>query len=402
MNSFKRKIILIGSVLLVLSAVVSFYSYYKLHSVHSLIERNRIFEIPFSQSLSELKANFESYRFEVNKIVSAPASYSADDIKNSIYKTQTEGNLSKIRSMASNYDSYLKKIEEVDKAFKNYVVASSAIVEAFSSSADMDSKKEENIKNFSEIMKSNDAAFFATLYELDNEVSQNTVLGISVVRSYFKNAGLWILALLLLMLLSFCALYIYVSKVSNFVKAVNTSLEDIRDGHYNAEEISQNIPLASELEFFELADKVTRLSTLIYNDVTLNKENITKLENEVLRLKTINAYTVSILNSLDMGIMVTDSLLRVSFVNYEFEKFWRVKRSSVVDTVVEDLPFIRIIDGWKDALKLGKLSSFNAKYKLTGKKSKDVTFYVMPLKDHGGKGNIGTITLTKATEATVK
>jgi signal transduction histidine kinase len=197
------------------------------------------------------------------------------------------------------------------------------------------------------------------------------------------------------MFLSFCALYVYVSRVSNFVKAVNTSLEDIRDGHYNAEEISQNIPFASETEFFELADKVTRLSSLIYNDVTLNKENVKKLEDEVLRLKNITTYTTSILNSLDSGIMVTDSLLRVSFVNYEFEKFWRIKRSSVVDTVVEDLPFIRLIDGWKDALKSGKPCYFKSKYKLTGKKSKEVDFCVMPLKDANGKDSIGTITLTK-------
>jgi hypothetical protein len=401
-NSFKRKIILIGSVLLVLSALVSSYSYYKLNSIYGLIERNKIFEIPFSQSLSELKANFESYRFEVNKIVSAPTTYSAEDIKNSIFKTQTENQILKIQRMAANYDMYSQKVEEADKAFKNYVVAAAAIVDAFSSSADMDSQKEENIKSFSEIMKNNDAAFTTALSELDNQVQQNMVLGTTVVRSYFANAGFWILMLFIFMFLSFCALYIYVSRVSNFVKAVNTSLEDIRDGHYNAEEISQNIPFASEMEFFELADKVTRLSSLIYNDVTLNKENISKLENEVLKLKTVTTYTTAILNSLDMGIMVTDSLLKVSFVNYEFEKFWRIKRNHVVDTVVEDLPFIRLIDGWKDALKSGKTSCFKSKYKLAGKKSKDVDFCVMPLKDANGKASIGTITITRPTEASVK
>lgn len=381
--------------LLVLSALVSSYSYYKLNSIYSLIERNKLFEIPFSQSLSELKANFESYRFEVNKIVSAPTSYSSEDIKNSIFKTQTENQILKIQRMAANYDMYSQKVGEADKAFKNYVIAAAAIVDAFSSSADMDSQREENIKSFSEIMKNNDAAFTTALSDLDNQVQQNMVLGTTVVRSYFSNAGFWILMLFIFMFLSFCALYIYVSRVSNFVKAVNTSLEDIRDGHYNAEEISQNIPFASEMEFFELADKVTRLSSLIYNDVTLNKENISKLENEVLKLKTVTTYTTAILNSLDMGIMVTDSLLKVSFVNYEFEKFWRIKRSHVVDTVVEDLPFIRLIDGWKDALKSDKTSCFKSKYKLAGKKSKDVDFCVMPLKDTNGKGSIGTITITR-------
>jgi len=382
-------------VLLVLSALVSFYSYYKLNSIYSLIERNKIFEIPFSQSLSELKVNFDSYRFEVNKIVSAPTSYTSDDIKNSIFKMQTENQISKLQKMSEKYPVYSTKLDEANKAFKNYFVAAAAIVDAFSSSADMDSQRAANINSFSDIMKSNEAAFTATLETLDVTVAKNMILGTSVVRSYFSNAGLWVWTLFIFMFFSFAALYFYVTKVSVFIKAVNTSLEDIRDGHYSPDEISSNIPLTSEAEFFELADKVTRISSLIYNDININKESIKNLEDEILRLRTITTYTTSILNSLDSGIMVTDSLLRVSFVNYEFEKFWRIKRSAVVDSGVEDLPFIRLIDGWKEALTSGKTKYFTSSYKTTSKKSKNVDFCVMPLKDSTGKAAIGTITLTK-------
>lgn len=381
--------------LLVLSALVSFYSYYKLNSIYSLIERNKIFEIPFSQSLSELKVNFDSYRFEVNKIVSAPTSYTSDDIKNSIFKMQTENQISKLQKMSEKYPVYSTKLDEANKAFKNYFVAAAAIVDAFSSSADMDSQRAANINSFSDIMKSNEAAFTATLETLDVTVAKNMILGTSVVRSYFSNAGLWVWTLFIFMFFSFAALYFYVTKVSVFIKAVNTSLEDIRDGHYSPDEISSNIPLTSEAEFFELADKVTRISSLIYNDININKESIKNLEDEILRLRTITTYTTSILNSLDSGIMVTDSLLRVSFVNYEFEKFWRIKRSAVVDSGVEDLPFIRLIDGWKEALTSGKTKYFTSSYKTTSKKSKNVDFCVMPLKDSTGKAAIGTITLTK-------
>jgi len=395
MSSFRRKILTLGATLLVMSALVSFYSYYKMNSIYGLIERNKVFEIPFSAALSELKANYESYRFEVNKIVSAPTSYSSYDVKSSIFKTQTETQLLKVKDMAEKYEAYSKELDEANKNFKNYVVSAAAIVDAFSSSADMDSQKESNIKSFSEIMKTSDAAFTNTLLQLDSDVSQNMVLGTSAVHKYFASAGFWVWTLFILMLISFAALFFYVSKVSNFVKAVNASLEDIRDGHYDADQIAENIPLVSEMEFFELADKVTRLSSLIYNDMTLNKDKIGNLEDEVVRLRTISSYTTAILNSIDSGIMVTDSLLKVSFVNYEFEKFWRVKKSSVIDTGVEDLPFIRLIEGWKDALKTGKTCYFKSKYKLPGKKSKEMDFCVMPLKDSNGKETIGTITLTR-------
>ena len=395
MKSFRKKILLISAVLLTLSALVSFYSYYKLNSIYGVIERNKIFEIPFSQSLSGLKANFDSYRFEVNKIVSAPTSYTSDDIKNSIFKIQTEAQISKLQKMSEAYPDYSSKIDEANKAFKNYFVAAAAIVDAFSASTDMDNQKETTINSFSQIMKDNEAAFTSTLENLDTTVGKNMILGSSAVRSYFSSAGFWVWSLFILMVFSFGALCFYVTRVSNFIKAVNTSLEDIRDGHYHPEEISDNIPLTSDVEFFELADKVTRISSLIHNDLTLNKETVKNLEDDILRLRTITTYTTSILNSLDSGIMVTDNLLKVSFINQEFEKFWRVKRSSVVDSGVEDLPFIRLIDGWKDALKSGKINYFTSTYKMTGKKSKDVNFCVMPLKDSTGQTSIGTITLTK-------
>jgi len=394
-KSFRKKILLISAVLLTLSALVSFYSYYKLNSIYGVIERNKIFEIPFSQSLSGLKANFDSYRFEVNKIVSAPTSYTSDDIKNSIFKIQTEAQISKLQKMSEAYPDYSSKIDEANKAFKNYFVAAAAIVDAFSASTDMDNQKETTINSFSQIMKDNEAAFTSTLENLDTTVGKNMILGSSAVRSYFSSAGFWVWSLFILMVFSFGALCFYVTRVSNFIKAVNTSLEDIRDGHYHPEEISDNIPLTSDVEFFELADKVTRISSLIHNDLTLNKETVKNLEDDILRLRTITTYTTSILNSLDSGIMVTDNLLKVSFINQEFEKFWRVKRSSVVDSGVEDLPFIRLIDGWKDALKSGKINYFTSTYKMTGKKSKDVNFCVMPLKDSTGQTSIGTITLTK-------
>ena len=402
-RSFRRKILTLGLILLALSAVVSFYSYYKLNSVYGLIERNKIFEIPFSQALSELKADFESYRFEVNKIVSAPTSYISDDVKNSVYKLQTENQIYKIKRMAESYGLYVDSVTEADKAFKNYVVAASAIVDAFSSSADMDSQKETNIQSFADIMKNNEAAFNVAITDLDKKVSDNMVLGTSAVRSYFSNAGFWVWTLFIFMVFSFAALLLYVTRVSNFVKAVNTSLEDIRDGHYDMDDLSANIPMVSESEFFELADKVTKIASLIYNDTTINKDKLSNYEDEIQRLKAITSYTTAILNSLDSGIMVTDNLLRVSFVNYEFEKFWRVKRSSVIDSGIEDLPFVRLVKGWKDALKKSVSDSstevkpfyFQGSYKSTSKKTKDVDMCIMPLKDSTGKEVIGTITLTK-------
>ena len=122
--------------------------------------------------------------------MSAPTSYISDDVKNSVYKLQTENQIYKMKRMAESYGLYIDSVTDADKAFKNYVVAASAIVDAFSSSADMDSQKETNIQSFADIMKNNETAFNVAITELDKKVSENMVLGTSAVRSYFSSADI--------------------------------------------------------------------------------------------------------------------------------------------------------------------------------------------------------------------
>jgi hypothetical protein len=110
------------------------------------------------------------------------------------------------------------------------------------------------------------------------------------------------------------------------------------------------------------------------------------------------------MNSLHDGVMITNDILKVSFVNLAFEKMWRVKRTTLLDKDAKELALINSVKGWKESLSKTlysgvnstKVVSIDVESKGSDKSSnKKLKMYIMPLKDLNAKEVTGTITIIK-------
>ena len=194
----------------------------------------------------------------------------------------------------------------------------------------------------------------------------------------------------------------YSKKISDYIFKVANSAARIRGDQFDPDDVSNNIPIVDEAELFDLADKITKLAKTVHDDSAGYVNRISFLENDNARQKIIATYTTSILNSINVPVMVTDSMLKVSFINAEFEKMWKIKKANIVDVDVADLPFMRMVDGWKDALSkvsLGDvkkpLLSFKGEFKVSSKTKRNLELQIMPLLDHNAKDILGTLTIVK-------
>ena len=208
---------------------------------------------------------------------------------------------------------------------------------------------------------------------------------------------LWVLDIVFII-----GMVVYSKKVSNYIFMVTDCVSKIKDDQFTPDDISNNIPIHDEIELFELADKITHLAKTIHDDSSGYKDRIHYLEGDNTKHKIVSAYMSSIFNSIDVAVMSTDSLLKVSFVNAEFERLWKMKRSSVVDTDVADLPFIKMIKGWSDALSktvMGdnkkEIITFKGEFKISTKTKRNLEFHVMPLKDQNTRDILGSLTVIR-------
>jgi transcriptional regulator with PAS, ATPase and Fis domain len=200
---------------------------------------------------------------------------------------------------------------------------------------------------------------------------------------------------------------VYSKKISNYISKVSVSTGKIKGNDFKLEDVSRGIPMYNETELFDLADKVTKLATTVHNDTSNYKDRILHLENDNAKHRVISTYTTSILNSINLPIMVTDSLLKVSFVNSEFEKLWKIKSSNVVDVDIVDLPFVRVVDGWQESLskitrdeKKKDFITFKGEFRVSTKTKRRLEFQIMPLKDQKAREILGSLTIVK--DLTVK
>ncbi len=388
-----------------------FYSIYRVSHIDSLVEQDKRFFIPANKELSYLEALFASYQLETNKMMSQPAKYDPYDIQNNPLKVQIDEKLELLSRMIYSFSSRynmedfaknLDLIENISKSFRNYNVSATAIVEAFSKEARSDNQGFLNISEFVSIIRKSEDSIIRDINSLSHDWSQKIVLGSKSLARQFNSMTVILTILWIVLLLSMVLFAWYGKNLSDKIMAAAQALSKLLSGRYSPSDLISRLPNASDLEIFELLDGVSKLSKSISDDAEGFRNRINFLENDNARNKVVATYTSAILNSLDVAILVTDDLLRVSFVNESFEKIWKIKRSSVIDAELVDLPFVRMVEGWKDALSKVVLSetrdvgfNFKGEFKVSTKTKKKLEFKIMPLKSSSGKELLGTVSIMR-------
>jgi len=379
MVTFKGRVYIFGTVFIFIIAALSLYLLYQISYMSGLSEKDRNTYATTSSDIHYVQGMFGAYQFEVNRMISSPSGYSASDVSTSPIRRTIEEKLENIG------DDDLKKI------FRNYNVSVEAVLGVFS--AGKESRDVEGINNFVDMIKSSSDSFNARTEEISNDITSKITASASNFERNVSRAGIVVFALLLFCAVFVVSFFVYANRATSFIKKVGDAVKRMHGLNFNKSDVSDSIPFAHEEEFFELSDRVTNLATVISDNMKWMNERSTSMENDAERGKLVATYITSIMNSINIGIMVTDNLLRVSFVNSEFEKFWRVKRSRIVDVDVNDLPFMRLINGWKDTLE--RTLKDNGKTTTPSVlRTSRVLLSVMPMRSSDGREVIGTITVT--------
>ncbi len=408
MKSFVRKQIIWGAVFLFFASIFIAYTAYELNRTQSVI-----FGVPpcYNELLEEsnfIGGLFNAYEYEVNKMIASPRSYSTSDIENNPLARRISEKTASImmnsRSCAGAYDAIGSELELLSKSLRDINLATGGLIEAFSSS---DPRNQDllNVGSFTNIIQSAQLTITDNISQIKKVLASKNPLGSN--KQLFEVSRAFLLILMLTCIL-FCVVILVKSyRVSRYLLRLKEVLFKIKRGEVNTKELMSYVGDPVDSELFELYDSVSGISMMVEDYTKEQKERTYNLNDELSRYKVISTYTTSIINSLSDGVMVTDDILKVSFVNASFEKFWRVKRTSIIDQDAKELPFIRLVKGWKEALSKvlysgvsgSKAISFEAEYRLSEKTSaKKVKFYILPLKDSQGKEIIGTVTLTRPVE----
>lgn len=411
MGTFKGRFFLIAFISFLLCSVFLFYSIYRVSHIDDLVEQDKRFFIPASKELSYLEALFSSYQLETNKMISQPAKYDPYDIQNNPLKVQIDEKLELLSRMVYSFSSrynvedaakHMDLLENISKSFRNYNVSATAVVEAFSKEDRSDNQGFINISEFVSIIRKSEDSIVRDLNSLSYDWGQKIVLGTKSLAKQFNSMTVILTILWIVLLLSLVLFAWYGRSLSDKVMAAAGALSKLISGRYSPNDLISRLPNAGDLETFELLDGVSKLSKSINDDAEGFRNRINFLENDNARNKVVATYTSAILNSLDTAILVTDDLLRVSFVNESFEKIWKIKRSSVIDAELVDLPFVRMVEGWKEALLKVVLSdtkdvefNFKGEFKVSTKTKKKLEFKIMPLKTSSGKERLGTVSIMR-------
>lgn len=413
MKSFRGRILFAGTIAVLIGSFLLFYSIYRVSSLDDLMIKDKVFFIPLTKEITELNGLYQSYEMNINKIASEPANYSVYQIQNSPLKALIEAKIDRILQMMNTFyaknphlDSkqYLDNMEQLKKSFKDYNVAIVAIVQGLKN--EDFSKNQEfafvNIDKFYSIVKDADTSVSSAINSiitlLDDSVtigSKNTSLHLGIVVKFLLFIWIIDVAFIVWMFIYGRKVTSYITKVSNAVAKIDKHEFDVND--------ATNIPIRGEKELFELGDKVSKLAKNIHDGTSGYRDRISYVETDNTRQKIIATYTTSILNSMNVPVMVTDNLLKVSFVNAEFEKLWKVKKANMVDVEIADLPFVRVVEGWHDSLSKIMLSdgkkdliSFNGEFRVSTKAKRKLELHIMPLRDQNPTRDIlGTVTIIR-------
>ncbi|MEI6092218.1 MAG: hypothetical protein WCQ47_00865 [bacterium] len=414
MKSFRARILFAGSIAILIGSFLLFYSMYRVSNLNGLIVKDKVFFIPLTKEVTELNGLFQSYQLNINKIASEPANYTVYQIQNSPLKALIESKIDKISQMITTFytnnpdleaKKYLNNIEQVKKSFKDYNVAIVAIVQGLKVE-DVNKNQEfafVNIDKFYNIVKDADASVSTSINSiiasLDDSIttgSKDTSLRLGIVVKFLF--FIWIIDVAFIFWM-----FIYIKKISSYIAKVASSVAKIDKNEFDIKDVTDSIPILSEKELFELGDKVTSLARNIYEGTNGFRNRISYVETDNTRQKIIANYTTAILNSMDTAVMVTDNLLKVSFVNAEFEKLWKVKNTSMVDVEIADLPFVRVVEGWHDSLSKIMLSdgkkdliSFSGEFRVSTKAKRNLELHIMPLRDQNPtRDMLGTVTIIR-------
>ena len=411
MGTLKGKFFLIAFVSFLLCSMFLFYSIYRILHIDDLVEHDKRFFIPATKELSYLEALFQSYQLEINKMISQPAKYDPYDIQNNPLKSQIDEKIELMSRMtysfSSRYDiddagKYMEMFDNISKSFRNYNISATAILSAFSKDNRSNNQGFLNISEFVSIIRKSEDGILLDINNLSYDWSQKVILGTTSLAKQFDSMTmilsiLWILIAAVLIFFTLCA-----RNLSSKIMAAASTVSKLRSGKFSPDDLVDHLPTSNDIEVFELLDGLSKLSNSVYDEAEGFRNRVNFLENENARNKVVATYTSAILNSIDTAILVTDDLLRISFVNEEFEKIWKIKRASVIDTEVVDLPFVRMVDGWKEALSKVVLSdakraevSFKGEFKVSTKTKKKLDFKIMPLKSKSGKDILGTVSIMR-------
>ncbi|MFH1223711.1 MAG: hypothetical protein V1647_05155, partial [Pseudomonadota bacterium] len=381
MNTFRGKIRIFGSVFIFTVAALCLYLLYQVSYVGGINAQKKADYVLAIKDISAVKSYFEAYQFEVNKMISEPSKYSASGLSGTPLRKTVEIKLDAIG------DDELKRI------FKNYNVSAEAVLGVFADQSKV--QNIEGINNFVEMLKVSSEGFSAQTDKMS--AALETAINTSA-SDFDKNMSgmamaVFIIAALCVAFVMLC--FFYFRRSSIFIRKVSNAVLRMQNLNFNKSDISDAVPFINDEALFELSDRVTSLAGIVSDNMSWLKGHAKSLEDDAERGKLVATYMSSIMNSVDIGIMVTDNLLKVSFINSEFEKFWRIKRARIVDMDVDDLPFMRLVKGWKEALeKTLRIGSTNVVTAGDSKSRKSkALFSVAPLKSSDGKDVIGTITV---------
>ncbi len=405
MKSFIRKQLILGVAFLLLVLLFIGYTSHQLNKT-----QKGLLGVPqcygqISDQTNFIEGLLNAYEYDVNGMIANPRSFSVSDVENNPLRKTIEERLESLvvdsKYCATAYDAIGSDLDRLKKSLRDLSVATAGLIEAFSSK-DPKNQTLINVGNFTGIIQSSQVSATNYTSEIKKELADKTSVGTK--KQFFTQFRFALLALTFFCIV-FCAILIIKSyRVSRFILSIKNAVRKIKKEGFSANDISSSISAPKDAELFELYDSVTSVATMVENEFGDKKRKIYGLEDDLSRHKVISTYTTAIINALQDGIMVTDDLLKVSFINASFEKFWRVKRNSVIDQDAKDLPFIRLVDGWKDGLSkalysnlsVPKLITFEAEYRLSEKNAtQKVMFYILPLKDERGKNIIGTVTVTR-------
>jgi len=411
MSTFRGRVLFAGIIAILMGSVLLFYSIYQVSILDNLTEKDKSFYVPISREVAALGGLFQSYRLNINKIVSEPTKYSTYEIQNSPLKSQIDMELEKISQTIVNFYSkdqeqetkkYLDNVDTISKLFRDYNVAAMAVVQALAQENQRKGQESVDVDKFVSIVKDSDSAILSSINGLTDTLDERVTLGSINTHRYFDIVMKLLFILWVLDIVFIIGMVVYSKKVSNYIFMITDCVSKIKDDQFSPEDISNNIPIHDEAELFELADKVTHLAKTIHDNASGYKDRIHYLEGDNNKHKIIAAYMSSIFNSVDMAVMTTDSLLKVSFVNGEFERLWKMKRASLVDTDIAALPFIKTISGWGNALSktvMGNnkkdIITFKGEFKTSTKSKRNLEFHVMPLKDQNTRDILGSLTVIR-------
>ena len=411
MSTFRGRVLFAGIIAILMGSILLFYSIYKVSILDKLTDNDKSFYVPVSREVASLGGLFQSYRFNINKIVSEPSKYSVYDIQNSPLKSQIEMELEKISQTIVNFYSkdqeqetkkYLDSVDAITKSFRDYNVAAIAVEQAFSQESQKKGQDMANVDKFVSIIKDSENAILNSINGLTDSLDEKVTLGSINTHRYFDTVMKLLFVLWVLDIVFIIGMILYTKKVSNYIFMVTDCVSKIKEDSFTPDEISNNIPIHDEVELFELADKVTRLAKTIHDDSSGYKDRIHYLEGDNTTHRIVSTYMSSIFNSMNVAVMATDSLLKVSFVNSDFERLWKMKRSSVVDNDVADLLFIKTIKGWSDALSKTVMGdnkkdaiTFKGEFKISTKTKRNLEFHVMPLRDQNTRDILGSLTVIR-------